>query len=250
MKKQSKDSLGDRQKKYENVNRHYLISRLPVTLRVDGKSFKTYTKKLIKPFDDDFMDAMDAAAIKLCGNIQGTKFAYVQSDEITIYLDNLSSLQADLWFDGNIQKIVSVSASLATNGFNEKRLNQNKLIKFAEFDSRVFQLPNFDEVLNNFIWRQQDATRNSISSVAQANFSQKELHGVNTDGMQELLFTKKGINWNEFSPRYKRGRVIYQTTVEVQPQVFRNRWVVDNDIPIFTQDRNYLRNFIGIELID
>jgi tRNA(His) 5'-end guanylyltransferase len=247
MKTTKKDGLGDRMKRYENINRDYLIPNLPSMLRLDGKAFHTFTKGLKKPFDEDFMLAMDAAAINVIGNMQGAYLAYIQSDEITIYFDNLQSREAELWFDGNIQKIVSVSASYAANGFNRKRLEQKLLTKFADFDSRVFQLPNHEEVINNFIWRQQDATRNSILSVGQANFSQKQLHGLSTDKVQEKLFIEKDVNWNDFSSRYKRGRAVYKQQIEIKPIIFRNKWIVDNNIPIFSQNKEFIKQILNIQ---
>jgi hypothetical protein len=165
-----KDTLGDRMKEYyENRTKTYLPRRTYTLIRIDGKAFHTYTKGLNRPFDDQLMDDMDETAIYLCKNIQGAKLAFVQSDEISILLTDFDKLQTSAWFDGNIQKITSVSSSLATAKFNELRPN-----KLALFDSRVFTIPSKVEVENYFIWRQQDTVRNSISSVAQSLYSSKD----------------------------------------------------------------------------
>jgi tRNA(His) 5'-end guanylyltransferase len=230
-----KDALGDRMKDfYENRTRYLLPRRTFSVIRVDGKAFHTYTKGLKRPFDEQLVNDMNETAKFLCENVQGTRFAYVQSDEISIVMTDFDKLTTDAWYDGNIQKIVSISASLATAKFNELRPG-----KLAFFDSRVFTIPYQTEAENYFIWRQQDATRNSILSVAYSLYSNKEVHGKNIDQLQEMIW-QKGINWNDFAPRYKRGRMIVKEEYEKSGAI-RNRWV-EVEIPVFTQDREFLSN--------
>lgn len=232
-----KDSLGDRMKEfYENRTRNFLPRRTYAIIRVDGKAFHSYTKGLIRPFDEKLVNDMDETACYMCKNIQGAKFAFVQSDEISILLTDFEGLTTDAWFDGNIQKMASISASLATAKFNELRPN-----KIALFDSRVFTIPSDIEVENYFIWRQQDTTRNSISSVAQSMFSHRELENKNTDQMQEMCF-QKGVNWNDFSAKLKRGRLIVKQDYEKEGAT-RTKWV-SIEPPIFTQEREMLKVLI------
>lgn len=235
-----KDKLGDRMKSYyEDRTRYSLTRRTYTIIRLDGKAFHTYTQGLQRPFDDKLMFDMDDTAEFVCKNVQGAKMAFVQSDEISILLTDFDNLQTDAWFDGNIQKIVSVSASYATAKFNELRPG-----KLAFFDARVFQIPNRTEVENYFIWRQQDTARNSIQSVAQCMYSQKELHGKNTNELQELIF-QKGTNWNDFAPRYKRGRVTRKETFSIGDAA-HSQWYTGN-CPIFTQEREFLNALIPAE---
>lgn len=260
-----KTTLGDRMKNYESINRSYLIPKLYTVMRLDGRAFHTYTKQFERPFDDVLINMMDETAKYLCSKIQGAKFAYVQSDEISIYISDTDELETQMWYGGNIQKMVSVSASIATAKFNHLRtialfenptkngLTHNNLenMALAEFDSRVFQVPNKEEVVNNFLWRQQDCTRNSIQSVAQSLYSQKELHGKNTDQLQDLIF-RKGINWNDYDPKLKRGRFIYKVNYfngidfNLVPEaeknnagVLRTKWE-SLECPIFSKDREFL----------
>lgn len=272
-----KDALGDRIKKYyEDRFRYHLPRRTYTIIRIDGKAFHTYTRGLNRPFDDGLIEDMDETTAYLCKNIQGVKFGYVQSDEISLLLTDFDDISTDAWFDGNLQKMCSVAASLATAKFNQLRMmryvkekhdsgitnitylfmeNLSK-IKQAEFDARVFQIPSSIEVENYFIWRQQDATRNSISSVAQSMYSPKELHGKKTDEMQEMIF-QKGTNWNDFSPRKKRGGFVTKILmINGKPKqenqeifiedVVRNKWL-GIDCPIFTQDREFLRSRIPVQ---
>jgi len=232
-----KDAIGIRMKEfYENKTRLFLPRRTYTIIRIDGKAFHTYTKGLKRPFDEKFIQDMDDTAIYLCENIQGAKFAFVQSDEISILLTDFDKINTSAWFDGNIQKMSSISASMATARFNKLRPD-----KIALFDSRVFTIPSRTEVENYFIWRQMDTVRNSISSVAQSLYSPKELMGINTDKMQEMCF-RKGINWNDYDPRLKRGRMIIKSIREYGTSI-RTYWE-SNESPIFTQDREMLKSVI------
>lgn len=231
------DKLGDRMKAFYEDRTRYLLPRRTFTIiRLDGKAFHSYTKGLVKPFDDQLMSDMDEATKFLCESIQGTKLAYVQSDEISVILTDFEKIDTDAWFDGNIQKIVSVSASLFTAKFNELRPG-----KLAFFDSRTFTIPYQTEVENYLIWRQQDASRNSISSVAQSLYSHKELIGINSNQLQEMIF-KKGINWNDYGSRYKRGRLISKEIFD-KNGTMRSKWTVNNHIPVFTKDKNFLKDY-------
>jgi len=275
-------SLGDRMKEYENVYRVGLTKKLPVIIRLDGKAFHTFTRGMKKPFDKIMMETMQETMKYLCENIQGCVFGYTQSDEITLVLTDYATIDTDAWFGYSIQKMVSISASIATLEFNRvfKKLVSNLRInlwencseswntsnedyKYCElmdkatyrgamFDSRVFTLPK-DEVCNCLIWRQQDATRNSIESAGQSQFSHKELHKKTCNQIQEMLFSEKGINWNDYPTSFKRGSACYKVPVEINSDnlentntksTVRNKWIVDTEIPIFTQDRDFIERWI------
>jgi tRNA(His) 5'-end guanylyltransferase len=275
-----KDALGDRMKDfYEDRTRYKLARRTNTIIRIDGKSFHTYTKGFQRPFDAGLIEDMNKTTEYLCQNIQGAKFGYVQSDEISILITDYDDISAHAWFDGNLQKMASIAASLATAKFNQLRMaracfddvikedapiykDDIQNFKLAMFDARVFQIPYQEEVINYFIWRQQDATRNSISSVAQSLYSHKELNGKKTDEMQEMIF-QKGVNWNDYTSREKRGSLIrkveetYVRTTELLGSSVhtdgtaslralletyaRYKWKADPDTPIFSQEKEYLR---------
>ena len=252
--------LGDRMKEYEYVTRTYLPRRMPVIIRIDGKAFHSFTKGFKRPYDETLSNAMNVTMKKLVENIQGCVFGYVQSDEISLLLKNDQTVDTSAWFDNNISKILSISSSMATLYFNtafEKAVKEyeescdvdDKLMdiyrkaanKGALFDSRVFVIPE-NEIVNYFIWRQEDATRNSIQMLGQAYFSHKELQGLNTGNIQNKLFTEKGINWNDTATGFKRGRAAYRTTVlkGENLDVVRNYVVVDDEIPIFKEDKDFI----------
>lgn len=222
-------SLGDRMKEYEDAHRTKLTRRMPVILRLDGKAFHTWTKGLDLPFDDTFMGMM-AASMKYCvDNIQGAVFAYGQSDEISILLRNYDSLTTDPWYDNNIQKIVSVASSLCTARFNQLASQFLEEPKLAFFDARVFILPK-EEVVNYFVWRQQDATRNSIRAVAHHYLGHNAILGKNNSEVQDMLMALDiPVNWNDYAIHKKRGYCYNSLSKEV-----------DQHIPIFSASRDYI----------
>lgn len=271
------DELGTRMKDdFENRSRILLPRRSYTIIRIDGKAFHSYTKGLNRPFDDALIDDMDQTAQYLCENIAGARFAFVQSDEISILITDFDNEGTQAWFDNNLQKMCSISASMATAIFNQLRFKMEYArtgfmpeIQLANFDSRVFQIPSRTEVANYFIWRQQDTTRNSIQSVAQSLYKHQELNRKNTKELQEMIF-QKGINWNDYAPKYKRGRMISkevhhkvicdmsEANAEKIEQVKKSNpdgWTANHmqnefsirtkawkniEVPIFTQDREFL----------
>lgn len=235
------EKFGDRMKGYENTFRHSLPRRLPVLIRIDGKAFHTYTKGCQKPFDFDLNNAMWETAKYLCENIMGCKVAYHQSDEISLLLTNDDKLTTEAWFDNNLQKIVSIASSLATAKFNEIMRSKYLEKQLALFDARAWVLPK-DEVNNYFLWRQQDATKNSISMVAQHYFSPKQLHKKNGSMKQDMLM-EIGVNWNDLPTWQKRGACIIKEKYQ-KGEAIRTRWIADENIPIFSQDKNYIERFI------
>lgn len=260
----SKDTLGDRIKSnYEDRTRYFLPRRTYTIIRLDGKAFHSFTKQFKRPYDLDLMDMMDNTAAELCKQVQGARCAYVQSDEINMVITDFEEHGTCAWFDGNLQKMASVSASIATAAFNREYLkylakgNGADLdkVKLAHFDSRVFTVADYNEVLNVIIWRQQDATKNAIQMLGHHYFSNKDLHKKNTSEVQDMLMLQKGVNFNDQPVGFKRGRLIRKETYEVPitgPTKMvkgarithtRTRWIADEP-PIFTQDRDYLCNLI------
>jgi len=246
-------------KNYENRTKVQLPRRTYTIIRIDGKAFHTYTKGCEKPFDIGLIEDMNATAEYLCEKIQGAEIGFVQSDEISILLTDFKTHQTDAWFDGNIQKIVSVAASMATAKFNKLRMlrsmikmeeneisyssDRYKLFKLAEFDARTFTIPSKTEVMNYFIWRQQDTVRNSISSVAQDLYSSDELKGKNMTMQKEMIF-QKGVNWNDYESTLKRGRFVFKEVYDKQGAE-RTRWVA-RGCPTFTENPEFLDLYISI----
>lgn len=229
-----KDSIGDRMKKnYENRYRVELTRRTPVILRLDGKAFHTVTRNSDKPFDEYFHYSMTTTALYLCNEIMGAKLAYVQSDEISILMTDYDRLATEAWFDYNLQKIVSVSASIAGVIFTRTFFREDSMEYAAFFDARAFNLPR-DEVANYFVWRQKDWIRNSVSMLAQANFSHKELQNKKQADMHEMLFSKN-INWNDLDTCWKNGLFLIKSNL--------GSFDINTDY-VVTKDRSIIENFL------
>ena len=272
-----KDSLGDRMKEYyESVSKTRLTKRIPVIIRIDGKAFHTFTKGFNKPYDVVLSNAMVKTMEYLCSNIQGCVFGYTQSDEITLVLVDYKTLTTSAWFDYQVQKVCSVAASMATACFNKvfaeeaERFHGSMLddeihyfmrkyrisdksesmgfyekylkaiAKTAMFDARCFNIPK-EEVCNCLIWRQQDASRNSVEMLGRAFFSDKELFKKNCSEIQDMLMDTHQVNWNDVETRFKRGCCCYKDM-----DGDHSFWNIDFDMPVLTQDRNYVEKHVFI----
>ena len=271
-----RDSLGTRMKTYyEEVPKFRLYRRTPVTIRIDGKAFHTFTRGFKKPFDEILIKSMQQTMLYLCENIQGCVLGYTQSDEITLILQDYKTLTTSAWFDYEIQKICSISASMATMAFNKffeqnvydenplgsvnsencELINTyiNAIKKGAMFDARCFNIPK-EEVTNLIFWRQLDAARNSVQMVGQAYFSHKELQNKSCNDIQDMLMEKYNINWNDFPTTQKRGSCAVRMTIQnpnVDPKdgaYPRDVWCIDNEIPQFKgEGRDYIEKRINFE---
>lgn len=257
----TRDDLGDRMKDYyESRSKTRLTRRMPVIIRLDGKAFHTLTRGFEKPFDMIMVKAMQETMKYLCENIQGCVLGYTQSDEITLVLIDYQNLNSDAWFDYEVQKLCSVSASMATFAFNrnfarlaalepEKKTKQPNAYteaasKGAFFDARCFNIPK-EEVTNCLLWRQQDATRNSIHMTGRAYFSHKQIEGLNSNDIQNLLFQEKGINWNDLPTTLKRGSCCIKKYRQTMNQTLRGYWCIDDEIPIFKDEgRDYIEKLL------
>lgn len=236
-----KDDLGMRMKGYEHNSRDFLMKKCPVLIRLDGKAFHTFTRGFDRPFDEALHDSMLETAQFLVDTVQGCVFAYTQSDEISLLLVDNTSVKTDAFFNYNVQKMSSITASLATAKFNSCFEHKKKPTKPALFDSRAWNIPP-EELVNYFIWRQQDATRNSVQMVAQSVFSHKVLQGLSCSKLQDKLMLDKGINWNDFEVWKKRGSCVVSKTIEVSGKN-RKKHFKDEEPPIFTTDREYVDRY-------
>lgn len=281
------DDLGVRMKTfYEQIPKTKLMRRCPVAIRIDGRSFHTFTRGFQKPFDEVLIKSMQETMKYLCENIQGCVLGYTQSDEITLILVDYKKLTSSAWFDYEVQKICSIAASMATMAFNKAFVKEVKKYSFelsmgihtdeerrildiydkaidkgAMFDARCFNIPK-EEVTNLCYWRQLDASRNSIQMVGQANFSHKELQNKSCNDIQDMLMTQKGINWNDLPTYQKRGSCCVRNKIIIESDGVmataqlrdtsrsENEWIIDTDIPIFkSEGREYIDRlvFVGEE---
>lgn len=199
-------ALGDRMKAYEYTFRHALPRRAYTLMRIDGRAFHSYLRNSMRPFDTNFVAAMDEITAALCQEMQGTQFAYTQSDEISFLLTDFDSIQTQAYFGGVVAKLLSIPPSLASVHMYREMGERNGML--PQFDCRVWSMSDPVEVANYFVWRQRDAVRNSIQMLGQHWFSQSELNNKNVDEVQEMLFQQYGVNWSKLDSGLKNGRMV------------------------------------------
>jgi tRNA(His) 5'-end guanylyltransferase len=205
-----KTSLGDRMKAYEAPSTlRKAFKGQPLIVRLDGKSFHTFTRGLKRPYDKDLSDLMVFLTERLVDRFQA-RVGYTQSDEITLAWYHQPHESAEYPFDGRFQKLESLTASYAAAVFNVniEAFLVEKAGQLATFDSRAFVVPTLREAYHAFLWRQQDAVKNAISMAAHTYFSHKSLQGLHGNEMQEKLFQEKGINFNDYPAFFKRGTFV------------------------------------------
>lgn len=266
-----RDSLGDRMKAYEAATEFKLVENMPIIARIDGKAFHTFTKGMVKPFDIVIENTMKATMRALCADIPGALIGYTQSDEITILI-GYDKYNESSFYNGRIVKISTVLASKATRYFNKYFCEEvNALINWdlnsrqdeyivnrmkeslsrvsvyerrlhcAEFDCRVFNVPEWD-VINNFIYRQQDAIRNSIQMVGHVNYTTRELNKVNSEGIKQKLLNERDIDWDQYPVYNKQGAFCIRDSYNVNVNdkvVTRHRWIISDRSDRLQDDRQW-----------
>ena len=212
MEQNKTDQFGDRMKQYEQATEIKLMPLIPIIARIDGRSFHTFCRGLEKPYDNKLATMMIDVA-KFLAEETNACIAYTQSDEITLAWYSTEP-KSKTWFDGRHSKMVSQLAAIATLQFYQRCLQilPNYAHKNPTFDTRVWQVPNTTEGANAFIWRELDATKNSITMATRSVYSDKAIYGKNGKEKQEMLF-KKGINWNNYPNFFKRGSYIQKKQV-------------------------------------
>lgn len=228
------DDLGDHMKAHEKVETSRRLNRgAPIYARIDGRAFSQFTSKMRRPFDIRLTDAMVRTTKVLVDKLHA-RIGYVQSDEISlVWLADGPDQQ--MLFDGKVQKLTSITASLATAAFmqaigecfpedNMAWINSagssvdtntpvNLMAKLPHLDSRVMQLPDKWEAVNMLQWREQDARRNAISMAAQALYSHRELQNKSSVEMAAMI-AAKGVDFASYPTAFQRGTFVRRKAVE------------------------------------
>ena len=191
----------------KNFSNEIMIPTLPVIIRLDGNNFHNWTKGLYKPFDWKLTELMTETT-KFLVEETNAIIGYTQSDEITLILYS-DDRKSAIYNEGKKQKIISKLSAKCVNFFNEKRKELLPLHdKLAVFDCRIYQTPTLQDACVQLLWRENDATKNSISMLAQSLFSHKELQNLNGNQMQDKMLIEKNINWNDLNTKLKRGTYV------------------------------------------
>lgn len=210
----SKDDLGDRMKLYEGVESdRRFMPLLPIVARLDGRGFSRFTKGMDRPFDLRMSNAMIEVTRKLVEET-GARAGYTQSDEISLlwYSDDLDS---QVWFDGRILKMNTSLAASATLYFYQEVLKTMPgfAARNPRFDARAWNVPTLYEAANSFLWRERDASKNSVSMAARAHFSHSQVDGKNRLEMLDMMGSK-GVTWDDYPAFFKRGTFVQRKVIE------------------------------------
>jgi len=214
--KKDKDQLGTRMKFYEKMGDSKLMPMLPILARLDGKCFHNFTRDLERPFDQNFVSLMSELTQYLVEETNA-KIGYTQSDEITL-LWQADNWKSEIFMGGKSSKMISILSAMTSVAFNRllSRWLPAKQHEMPIFDCRVWNVPNKIEAANVFIWREKDAVRNSIQSLGQHHFSHNQLHKVSCDKIQDMLWRERGVNWNDLSPKLKRGTYVQSSRISTK----------------------------------
>lgn len=211
-------SFEDRMKLYEGAEAgRRLMPLLPVLARIDGRRFSRFTADLARPYDERLSRLMVATTHALVREANA-RIGYTQSDEITLVMHS-DQHESQVYFDGRVQKMVSHLAAHATAVFNlllpeylPEKAARRTVAALPSFDCRVWNVPSLTEAVNVLVWRESDATRNSLSMATRALYSHAEMHDKNAAQMHEMLFAR-GVNWNDYPAFFKRGTYVQRRTV-------------------------------------
>jgi tRNA(His) 5'-end guanylyltransferase len=216
-----KDKLGDLLKEQEQTEAGRKANViLPLMARLDGKCFSKFTKGLKRPYDQRFSDLMIETGSYLVKQSEAL-LCYVQSDEITLFwfLDKENFSNREFWFGGKFQKLTSILAGSASSYFsaNVPKFLYEKQGSYPTFDARVWNVPDLEHAYLNFVWRQQDAQKNSVSMYARHFFSHKSLQGKTCREMKGML-AEIGQPWEDLPRFFTHGTFVRRQRRLVNPE--------------------------------
>ncbi len=245
-------TIRDRISSYEEVSNYKLLAKLPVVVHINGRSFSKITSLLDKPFCYKFSECISATMLQLCMEIEGAMFGYQFNDEIIIIVRNDQNIDTIPWYDNRIQKIVSVSASVATLHFsNLSHATDLNLMGDPIFLSNTYTVPSILEAIHVLISKQHQNLQGSIQSASfyellkkyDKNTIKEMLSGLNMDEKVDLLSQECGVDFNQYPVAFRRGIACYRAPKLVN-DVVKNKWVINHELPIFTQDHSFLVNIL------
>jgi tRNA(His) guanylyltransferase len=246
-------TLKDRINDYINISDFKLLNRVPIIININGRNFSRFTSLLEKPYCNKFAEAMLSITIKLCMEVEGALFAFHHNDEITIVTRNDQSIDTEPWYDNKVQKIASVTSSIATLYFS-KYLSSNNLnvLGDALFTSTVFTVPNVAEAINTLICKQQQNFHTSMQFACfyellkkyDKHLIKKMLTGLTIDEKSELLLQKCNINFNEYPDVFRLGAACYKVPKIITDNIIKTQWVINTQLPIFTKEHVFLNKIL------
>lgn len=227
-----------------------LLTRLPIVICINGRSFYKVTSLLDKPYSAKLAESFLSTTVRLCMEVEGALFAYQHNDEIVLISRNDQTQETSPWYDNRLQKICSITSSIATQHFNNfVSSTELNIMGDAFFTSQVFVVPNITEAINTIVSKQQQNFHSSIQLACfyellkkyDKNTIKEMLADLSVDEKIDLLRQECKIDFNEYAPSFRRGAACYKVP-KVVGDTFKNKWVVNTDLPIFTKDQSFLSN--------
>ncbi len=246
--------LKDRIDSYQDQSDAKLLNKLPIIIVVNGRSFNKTTSLLDKPYSEKFSEYMLTTALKLCSEIEGAIFAYYHNDEIVIVARNDQSADTSPWLDNKVQKLTSITSSIATLEFNKSIENSDlNLLGESHFHSRVFNVPSISEAVNTIIFKQQQNFYTSIQLACfyelikkyDKNSIKEMIQGLTFEEKIELLAQECNIDFNQYHPVFRRGAACYRSPKLIGENM-KNKWIINYDLPIFTKEQSFLLNIFRL----
>ena len=244
-------TLKNRIDNYINITDYKILSKLPIIIIINGRNFSKTTSLLDKPFCNKFSECMTYTMGRLCIEVEGAIFAYCFNDEIVLILRNDQSINTEPWYDGRIQKICSITSSLATLYFNKYALSIDlNIINDSIFSSQAFVVPNIIEAINTIIYKQQQNFYSSIHNSCfyellnkkyDKNSIKKMLMGLSIDDKIDLLKQTCDVEFNDYALLFRRGIACYKKHV-LTDDGFKSKWSIDNELPVFSKEQIFLSN--------
>lgn len=243
--------LKDRIASYQEASDHKLLNRVPLVISINGRAFAKSTELLDKPYCPKFAECILSTALRMCSEIDGVLFAYQFNDEIVVIVRNDQSIETAPWYNNNLQKICSVTSSIATLHFNKcsNAIDLN-MVGDPVFTSQVFMVPNIMEAINVMVHKQQqnfhvavqNATFYELLKKYDKNTIKEMLSGLSVDEKIDLLHQECNIDFNDYPIHFRRGAACYKVPKIVSDGTMKNKWIFNVDLPIFTKDQSFLSN--------
>ncbi len=247
------DELDNKMRVYEQSLDQVLLPELYLVARLDGNRFTRLTKEVCHfeaPFDERFRDMMVDTVKALMNYGFRVVYGYTESDEISLLFH-----PEETTFGRKVRKFNSILAGVASATFS-MNLGQE-----AIFDCRMVPLPTLERVQDYFLWRQEDAHRNSLNAHCywmlrkqgqSVNEATKMLEGKSVAFKNELLF-QNGINYDDLPSWQKRGIGVYWDTFEKEgfnpitgktETAERRALKTDYEIPLREEYANFVVSFL------
>lgn len=246
-------SLKSRIENYQSIVDYKLTPKLPLIITINGRSSNKLTSLIDKPFSLGFSECIYATCYKLCLEVEGVVFGYVHNDEIVLIVKNDQNLDTKPWYLNSIQKIVSTTSAIASLHFNKvaKDIGLNITSDFI-FISSIFPVPTDTEAINTLIYKQQYNFATSLDfacfyELLNKNFDKQNikemLYGLSADEKIELLKQECDIDFHCYPIEFRRGIACYRVPISINDTI-KYKWFINNNLPIFTKDQNFLNNII------